>query len=84
MLLYGREDCEKTVQKDRKERLSDRIFLLECTYKKTLSGKIWSVFVGGGGFWSYLFKICSFCLPFLVDFEVVHCENTLTLGIVCD
>ena len=31
-----------------------------------------------------LFKICSFCGSFLVGFAFGHCENRLTLGIVCD
>ena len=40
-------------------------------------------FVIQKGFWLLLFKICIFRMLFLVDFELGHCENTLTLGIVC-
>ena len=40
-------------------------------------------FAGGWGFRSVLFKICSFSMAFLVSFEILHCENRLTLFIVC-
>ena len=36
-----------------------------------------------GDFRVLLFKICRFQGSFLVDFEIGHCENRLTLAIVC-
>ena len=52
--------------------------------------KIQFLAVGWGGsdpvgvFRVLLFKICSFTGLFLVGFEILHCENRLTLDIVCD
>lgn len=43
----------------------------------------WAASGPAGGFRVLLFKICSFTVAFLVDFEIGHCENGLTLGIVC-
>ena len=60
-----------------------------AVFGQIVSGKIqyseekWDDLDPLGDFRVLLFKIRRFQWSFLVDFEIGHCENTLTLGIVC-
>jgi len=61
-----------------------RVFGHNVRKKVQYAKEKWDVSDPVGKLRVLLFKSCSFMLSFLVDFEIGHCENGLTLGIVCD
>ncbi|MBQ2879516.1 MAG: hypothetical protein IJE27_02370 [Anaerotignum sp.] len=75
------KNCSNTGSGDGRKK---QVFGHNVWKKEQYAEKNWGISDQMGKHRVLLFKICSFTVSFLVDFEIGHCENGLTLDIVCD